>query len=117
MSRNEVQLSFDSLVELDNGIIDHTLKRHLSAIATDCINRPLDDANRKVTLEFTVKPVLNHETRECDSCKVEIECKSKVPVHRSQTYQMRVTRSGLLFNQDFPDSLRQEALPLGDEEE
>jgi len=117
MPRNEVQLGFDSLVELDNGVIDGTLKKHLAAIAADCINRPSDDSKRKVTLEFTVEPVFDHQTLSCETCKVEIECKSKVPVHRSKPYEMRVTRSGLLFNQDFPDSLQQGALPLGDVEE
>ena len=111
-----VPLNFETMGQLDDGLIDQVLRRHLMAVAQDCINRPADKTKRKVTLEFTVSPVLNQQTRECEIAQVEIECKSKVPVHRSAIYPMRVSKGGLLFNQDFPESLHQGSL-LDDEED
>lgn len=106
----EVPLAFSTLVDLDSGRIDKLLAMHLARIAQDCMNRPGDKTKRKVTLEFEVSPVEDPETRECEHCKVAIECKSKVPTYRSKVFQMRVTKGGLLFNKDFPDSLHQAPL-------
>lgn len=107
---NEVQLNFENLVELDEGRINRLLMRHIQRISQDCMDRPTDKTKRKVILEFTAEPVYDPDTRECESVKVEIECKSKVPVFRSKTFQMRVTKAGLRFNPDFPDQLDQPSL-------
>jgi hypothetical protein len=111
MSRTQtVPLDFSNLAGLDEGRINKVLCAHLQRIAMDCINRPSDKTKRKVSLEFTVSPVIDVDSQECESAKIEIECKSKVPVHRSKPYEMRVTSKGFLFNRDFPDKVDQ--LPL-----
>lgn len=106
----EVQLSFDSLADLDDGRINKLLLQHISRVAQDCMNRPGDKTKRTVSLDFHVVPTIDPETRECEQVKVEIEAKSKVPTYRSKTYEMRVTKTGLLFNKDFPDALDQPPL-------
>lgn len=115
MSVQHVDLTFESLEELDNGRIAVLLKRHLANIAQDCMNRPTDASKRKVALEFNFTPIPDPETRECDSVAVEIECRSKVPVYRSRVFQMSVHRTGFVFNRDFPDHLDQQ--PLFEDEE
>ena len=110
-----VQLDFSNLSVLDEGRIDKLLKKHIQNIAQDCIDRPGDPTARTMQLNFTVKPICTPEGY-CENTFVEIECKSKVPVYRSQTFKMRVSRQGLQFNQDFPDEIDQQPL-FGDDQE
>ena len=105
----EVPLDFSNLAKIDNGRVDRLLRHHLGRIANDLIARPGDPGQRKITLEFCVVPIASPEG-ECDGCRVEIEAKSKVPVYRTKSYEMRVTNGGLSFNQDFPDTLNQPSL-------
>jgi hypothetical protein len=109
----EVQLDFSNLAHLDNGKIDLLLRRHIARIAMDCMDRPGDKSPRKVSLEFSCVPIPDDDGS-CESVRVEIEAKSKVPTHRSKPYHMRVTKGGLLFNQDFPEDLDQQPLPYQD---
>lgn len=110
----QIPLGFHSLAEIDDGRIERTLKMHLQRLAHDCMDRPGEKTSRKVQLTFEVKPVVNQEG-DCDTCRVEIDCKSKVPTYRSKPYEMRVTKGGFLFNRDFPDSIGQEPL-FGEED-
>lgn len=104
-----VPLEFASLAELDDGRIQRLLRMHLARIAQDCMDRPGDKTKRKVSIEFIIEPQINQQG-ECDDARVTVECKSKLPVYRSKPYEMRVTKGGLLFNQDFPDSIDQPPL-------
>lgn len=106
----EVPLDFTNLAHLDEGRINKVLAMHLSRIAGDCINRPGDKTKRKVSLEFTVTPIIEPDTGDCTEAKIEVECKSKVPVHKSKPYAMRVSNRGFSFNADFPDSIDQKPL-------
>ncbi|MEO1063771.1 MAG: hypothetical protein AAFZ07_20325 [Actinomycetota bacterium] len=112
----EVPLDFTNLAHLDNGRIDKLLRRHLAIVAMDCINRPSDDGNRTVSLKFNVSPVLDPDTGDAESCKLEVECTSGVPKFRSKTFEMRLQNNGLTFNRDFPGELDQPPLFDGDEE-
>lgn len=105
----EVPLNFETLTELDSGKINMLVTRHLALIANDCMNRPGDKNKRKVTLEFYAEPILE-EDGQCERCKIEVECKSKVPTFRSRRFEMRVTKGGFLFNKDFPSELDQPSL-------
>ncbi len=111
-----VQLDFRSLADLHDERIAKLLRLHLQKIAQDCMDRPGDPAKRKVTLEFIAEPVLD-EHGQCETVKLEIECKSKVPTFRSKKFEMRVTKAGFLFNKDFPDDIDQPALFPGDEKD
>ena len=105
----EVKLNFENLTELDSGKINMLVERHLAQIASDCINRPADETKRKVVLEFFAEPI-PEEDGQCERAKIEIECRSKVPVYRSRRFEMRVSKGGFLFNKDFPGELDQPSL-------
>lgn len=110
MSRiQELPLNFANLATIDSGKVDKLLRFHLQRIATDLQARPGNTSARRLTLEFNFVP-MSDEAGECEGAKVEIEAKSKIPVYRTKTYEMRVVNNGMLFNQDFPDSKDQPAL-------
>lgn len=110
MSRTLLPLTFANLGRLDDAKIDKCLKHHLQRIAQDCYARPGDTTKRKVTMEFIVEPICDSMTHECTTAKVEIEIKSKVPVHRSQPFPMVCGREGFKFNADFADDLDAQSL-------
>ena len=101
-----VELNLDTILHLD-GTLGKLFRKHMRQVTEDCMNRPEDKAKRKVFLEFTVTPVYDPETRECDHVDMEIESKCKVPVFRSKKFQMRATKAGLQFNVGNPDDLDQ----------
>jgi hypothetical protein len=112
----EVELDFSTLAQLDESRVNKLLAVHLARIAQDCINRPGDKSPRKVSLEFAVVPVLDPEGF-CESVRLSIERKSKVPTYRTKSYEMRVGTRGFAFNVDFPDTLDQAPLFGADTEE
>lgn len=114
MPLNEVPLNFTNLAHLDEGRMDRLLRHHIQRTAADMMARPGDKTARKVCMEFTLKPVAGPEG-ELDEVTVEIEVKSKTPVHRSKPYIMRPVNGGLVFNADFPDSRDQVGLPFGEQ--
>lgn len=107
----QVPLNFENLADLDAGRIGKLLQKHIKRAAADCIDRPGDKKARKVTLQFTMKPVMNSDG-DADTAHVEIQCKSDVPTNVSMTFPMLLSgKDGLLFNKDFPEELHQPALP------
>lgn len=105
----EVPLDFAHLQDIDDGKVDALLRAHLQRAAQDCQSRPGDKSKRKVTLEFTVIPIAD-ETGDAFQAYVQIEVKSKVPVHRTRAFEMRLGRNGFSYNQDFPEDLDQPSL-------
>jgi hypothetical protein len=105
-------LTFSSLQELDGGRMARVLARHLQRIAADCYDRPADDKPRVVTLEFSAVPVRDHETCECETVKLVIQARSKVPAQRSKPYEMSITSSGLAYNPGSPEVYHQATLDL-----
>lgn len=106
----EVPLDLGTLQEMDSGRIAKVLAHHLSRASQDCMNRPSDTKAREVTVRFAFIPVPNPNTGEAEEAKCEIEIKSKVPVHRSKEFHMRMGVKGFRFNQDFEDDLNQPSL-------
>ena len=104
-----VPLGFRSLEEIDDGRQSAAFRKHMARIAQDCMDRPGDSTARVVTLTLSIKPVTGDDGQ-CESCFVEMEQRSKVPVQRSRPFEMQVTKGGLAFNQEFPDALDQ--IPL-----
>ena len=112
----EVPLDFAHLQNIDDGKVDALLRFHLQRVAQDCQNRPGDKTKRKVTLEFSAMPVPD-ESGEAFEAYVQIEVKSKLPVHRTKAFAMRLGRNGFAYNQDFPEDLDQPSLfPQRDDE-
>ena len=110
----ELSLTFENLAQVDNGKVDKLLKFHMQNVSRDLMARPGDSSERKISVEFHFKPVMD-DTGECECAKVEIDVKSKVPIYRTKPYEMRVVNGGVLFNRDFPDSHRQQSLLEGTE--
>lgn len=109
-----VPLSFENLENLDDGRQAVAFRRHMLRVAQDCMDRPGDSTARVITLKLSVKPVIGQDGQ-CERCFLEMEQKSSVPVHRSRPFEMEVTKGGLLFNKDFPETLDQAPLFPGDE--
>lgn len=110
-----LQLTIETLAELDNGIVSAQVIRHLQRLAHDCMDRPGDKTKRKATLEFSFEPVCD-QSGQADSVNCTVEIKSKIPVHRSKSYEMGLSKAGFVFNRDVPDSLNQGVLfPKGND--
>lgn len=103
------KLDFSSLAQIDNGKVDTLLRVHLARIAQDCMDRPGDKTERKVTLEFLCEPILDDDGG-CDYVKLKLNCASKLPVYKTREYEMRVSKGGFLFNVDAPDAIDQHPL-------
>lgn len=84
--------------------------RQVERICQDCIDRPTDKTSRKLVVEFLIEPVLDPESRACETVRLTVEAKAKVPVYRTPVYQCLVTNKGLKFNADTPDSADQQPL-------
>ena len=113
----KVRLGFGALDELDEGRIGIVLRQHLQRIASDLFDRPGEATKRKVTIEFLVTPNLDPDTLQLRSATIEIECKSRAPVHRTRPYEMGVDQNGFVFNRDAPDSIDQHTLGFDSDEE
>lgn len=106
----EIDLSLGALEQMDSGKIARLVKSHLQKLSADCLNRPADDTARTMNVEFSFTPVLDPDSGDCETAKLRINVKSKVPTFRSKSYECRVGQKGFSFNQDFPDDLDQPAL-------
>lgn len=114
MPQQTVALDFRTLADLHDGRIAVLLRNNLARISQDCMDRPGDPAKRKVTLEFVCEPVADDDGN-VDHVKMKITCKAKVPEFKSRNYEMRVSKAGFLFNQDFPEAIDAQSLPFGEE--
>lgn len=107
---NEVGLGLASLEDLDKGKIGALVRSHLKMVAADCFDRPGDSKPRTVTVEFIVapKPIVEDDGRvTAETCSVQIKARSKVPIHQSRPYDMRITPKGLAYNESSPESFGQ----------
>lgn len=110
MAIREVGLTFKSLAELKDGLLDQALKLHLQRLSQDCLDRPGTKGKRKCVVELVVNPVIE-ASGECREVSVTVGFKSQVPAFESQQFAMRPVNNGLNFNRDFPEELSQQ--PLG----
>lgn len=105
------ELKLSTLGDLDDRI-EILFQRHLQNIANDCLNRPAEKTKRKVVVELSFEPVADPDSGDCDSVRITIEARSKVPTFRTKSYPLGVTKAGFRFNSENPSDLRQPALPL-----
>ena len=101
------QFSLDNLKDLDGGKAAVAFEHHVRRAALDCIDRPGDNAARKVTLEITLKPVMDPQG-ECTEVEAQIKASSAVPKHQTKPYSFGLRRGGMLvFNSDSIDAVDQ----------
>lgn len=107
MSRQE-KFSLENLKMLDFGVIGAAFDAEMQRVVRDCMDRPLDDKPRTVSITFNVtpKPDLSRASGVVDCEKVSVECDitSKVPPRRTKIYEMTPKQDGTaVFHPDLPD--------------
>ncbi|MEZ6097271.1 MAG: hypothetical protein R3C03_24110 [Pirellulaceae bacterium] len=96
------ELTFETIMKnLDGGRVAMAFQQHVQRVVQDCENRPGDDKERKVTLEFKCYPIADdHGT--CEEVKGKFHVTSTVPKQRSKEYSFGVRKSQkglqLVFN-------------------
>ncbi len=105
-----MQLSLESIKDLDDGRVSVAFMHELKRAVADCQDRPGDKNSRTVTLEVKLEPVID-EGGQCEEVKGEFQIKSKVPQRKSKTFSFGVRRGGILVhNVDSPDDIDQKTL-------
>lgn len=103
-------LTLENLEHLDFGKVDVAFQQHIKRVALDCLDRPVDDKARIVTMKVSVKPVPETDGT-CDHVALQIKLSSSVPDHKTKVYDLLVKRSGqLLFSEDSPENAAQSTI-------
>ncbi len=111
-----------SLSELDDARVLRAFQKECELAVKDCLDRPMEEKPRKVTLELLVTPVLDREATagmlNCIGVKGEFEIKGRVPVRRSAPYEFRCNSKGeMIFNTNSPTVFDQKTFADFGEEE
>ena len=116
MPINYETLTLDTVSKVD-GRIARLFERQVNRICDDCRDRPADKKPRKLIVQFSFEPVLDPESRECETVKMSVQVKAKVPDYQSAVYPMVCThKGGLKFNADLPESHDQQAIGFPNDE-
>lgn len=99
-------LKFDSLKDLDYGMIDKVFENEIAKAADDCNQRPEDKTARKVVLTFSLTPRMSGGA--LDRVEVAFDFATKLPIQKSKVYEMQPIinkgkATGLNFHPDLPD--------------
>lgn len=89
------ELTLASLLELDGGRISEAFMAELRRVVTDCDDRPADGKERKVTLEFALKPQAG-ESGVLEAVSGKFFVTSSVPKRRSRAYSFDFRKGGRL---------------------
>lgn len=103
----------ENLPALDHGKLAAAFSAEMQHVVRDCMDRPLDDKARTITIAFEVKPMLHTDSASADIDKVAVEATvtSKLPVRRTRVYEMAVKQDGrATFHPELPDDPEGEAL-------
>jgi hypothetical protein len=103
---NQQIFKLETIHLIDSGKINAVFEQQMKRIVNDCIDRPLDDSERSVTISFKVKPNVSLKTgeTECSRVHVAIDVAGKVPTQKSRVIEMAVKQTGgLVFNPDLLD--------------
>lgn len=109
------ELTLNALMEqLDDGRVGIAFQEQLRRVIADCENRPADNKERVVRLEFKCYPVPDSKMQVCDEVKGKFNVTSSVPKMRSREYSFGVRKSAkgpmLIFNDMSDDDIRQGTL-------
>jgi hypothetical protein len=111
-----LQLSLDTLKELDDGKPMAAFNVHLGRIAQDCLDRPGEGKERSVTLKVVTKPVVESDG-DCNEVKAQIFVQSSIPTHKTKVYSFGLRRNGtMVFRPDNLDSIDQATMFGGDDD-
>lgn len=100
--------SLDKLKDFDGGKMLAAFGEEMKYAAMSCNDRPNDKSPRKVTLEFSLTPVVEPNTGACEGVKLTMKAKSKVPERKSKAYELGIRANGsLLFSNANPENVNQ----------
>lgn len=102
-----VQMTLDSLNQLDDGRAVIAFQHELKRAVLDCIDRPGDKKPRTVSLEFKLTPIVADDGS-CEGAMGEFEIKGKVPTRKTKTYSFQVNKQGhLAYSSTSPTNIDQ----------
>jgi hypothetical protein len=108
------ELNLQTLMEgLDNGRVGTAFQQQLRRVIADCQDRPGDDKERRVILEFKCVPICDDDGG-LDEVKGKFHVTSTVPKLRSKSYSFGVRKSQkgpmLIFNDLSDDNIHQKTI-------
>jgi len=115
-NRETVELSLETLAELDGGIVNAIVADLQTKAAIDCMNRPEESKPRTINVQLEYTPVF--ERGECVDVNVQVLVKAAQPVSRTRVYRVGVKRNGrLFFAPENPDDIGQRGLDFDDKKD
>lgn len=102
-----------TLASMDDGRIREAFEQAVKRCELDCKDRPALEESRKVSMSVTLVPVLG-EDAQLDSVNIVIKILDTLPKRCSKSYNMKASRSGLLFNEMSADDVNQATLEFGE---
>ena len=108
------ELTLEKLMEdLDGGRVGVAFQQQIKRVVNDMADRPRDEKERKVTLEFKAVPVMDDQGF-LDEVKGKFHVTSSVPKLRSKEYSFgfRKSKTGpmLVFNDLSDDDVNQKTI-------
>lgn len=94
-----------SLAQIDQGRIREAFEQAMRRCEFDCRDRPAIEDARKVTLTVELKP--RSASGDLESVDVKFAIKDAIPTRRSDVYNMRAVRGGLVYNEMSSEDVRQ----------
>jgi hypothetical protein len=99
-----MELTLESLKELDHGKIASEFHVHLRRAIEDCLSRPAEGKARTVRMELTVVPS-DVADADCEQVDIRATITSTVPKARSKNYRMTALANGrVTFHDELPDN-------------
>jgi hypothetical protein len=120
MSSDLFALNATTLKHLDCGKAAVALNLAITKAVKDCIDRPSDDRERKVTLSLAIKPVKEvvDNVISCEGASGAYKVQCAIPPWESQKLDFGVRENGMLvFSEHSPHNHRQVSFLDGSEEE
>jgi len=111
------EVDFNSLSEMDDGVLNLVLRKHLKRAADDCMDRPGDQKPRKIKIEIGYVPMLLPSGEAYDA-GMQVKIASSIPDHVSQAYNVGMRKNGtFVFNANALDSVNQNTMDFDGENE
>jgi len=100
------KFGMEGLAKLDGGRIKVAFEQAMRRCSDDCEDRPATDDARKVVLTAELVPICD-DTGAFVSVDVKFHIKDSQPVRRSATFNMKVSKGNLLFNELSAEDIHQ----------
>lgn len=104
-------LSYQSIAEVDGGVIEVAFNQALQQVINDLRDRPTLDKKRSVTLQLDLTPIADHG--HLSRTDIEFSVKPTLPPKKSNPYPFKAAKVGLTFFPDIADNPDQRPLPFG----